>query len=62
LFLTQSVLHGKLPLVEVIGEPSYAEALLQDAAELDAAITFASEDALAKDWLLPEEDATWANL
>ena len=25
-------------------------------------ITIASESALAKDWLLPEEDAAWANL
>ena len=25
-------------------------------------ITIASEKALAKDWLLPEEDAAWANL
>ena len=25
-------------------------------------ITIASEGALAKDWLLPEEDAAWANL
>jgi addiction module RelB/DinJ family antitoxin len=26
------------------------------------AITFASEKALAKDWLLPEEDEAWRNL
>lgn len=25
-------------------------------------VTFASEQALAKDWLLPEEDVAWANL
>ncbi|MCL2081301.1 MAG: DUF2281 domain-containing protein [Oscillospiraceae bacterium] len=25
-------------------------------------ITLASEQSLAKDWLLPEEDAAWANL
>ena len=25
-------------------------------------ITLASESSLAKDWLLPEEDAAWANL
>jgi len=25
-------------------------------------ITLASESALAKDWLLPEEDEAWANL
>ena len=25
-------------------------------------ISLASESALAKDWLLPEEDAAWANL
>ena len=25
-------------------------------------VTFASESALAKEWLLPEEDAAWADL
>ena len=28
----------------------------------DNDITLASEPALAKDWLLPEEDAAWAHL
>ena len=27
-----------------------------------ADITLASEKSLAKEWLLPEEDSTWANL
>jgi DNA-damage-inducible protein J len=38
LFLTQSVIQGKLPISEVIAEPAYATALLCDAAEIDAAI------------------------
>jgi DNA-damage-inducible protein J len=38
LFLTQSVVQGKLPLTEVIAEPSYAEALLRDIQETDEAI------------------------
>ena len=29
---------------------------------LPSEITLASEKALAKDWLLPEEDEAWANL
>ena len=28
----------------------------------DSNIHFASENVLARDWLLPEEDAAWANL
>ena len=38
LFLKQSVIQGKLPINEVIAEPSYADILLRDAAEIDAAI------------------------
>ena len=38
LFLTQSVIQKRLPINEVVSEPSYAGALLQDAAEIDAAI------------------------
>jgi len=38
LFLTQSVIQGKLPINEVIAEPSYANALLRDAIETDATI------------------------
>ena len=39
LFLTQSIIQGKLPINEIIAEPLYAESLLRDAAETDAAIT-----------------------
>ena len=38
LFLTQSIIQGRLPINEVIAEPAYADALLRDAAETDAAI------------------------
>ena len=38
LFLTQSVIQGKLPINEVIAKPSYADMLLQDADEIDTAI------------------------
>ena len=38
LFLTQSVIQGKLPITEVIAEPSYAEALLRDVWETEEAI------------------------
>ncbi|MCL2433219.1 MAG: type II toxin-antitoxin system RelB/DinJ family antitoxin, partial [Clostridia bacterium] len=38
LFLTQSVIQRKLPLTEVVAEPSYGEALLRDFAEAKAAI------------------------
>ncbi|MCL2010765.1 MAG: hypothetical protein FWG71_09530 [Synergistaceae bacterium] len=31
-------------------------------ANLPNSITLASEKALAKDWLLPEEDEAWANI
>ena len=38
LFLTQSVIQGKLPINEVIAEPAYADILLRDAAEIDTEI------------------------
>jgi len=38
LFLRQSIIQGKLPISYVIAEPPYADALLRDAAEIDAAI------------------------
>ena len=38
LFLTQSVIQGKLPINEVIAEPDYADVLLRDAAEIDLKI------------------------
>ena len=56
LFLTQSVIQGKLPISEVIAEPAYADALLRDAAEIDAAIangtakTYDSLDDLFASW------------
>lgn len=56
LFLTQSVIQGKLPLTEVIAEPTYANALMSDADEIDAAIAnktarvYATPDELFKDW------------
>ena len=38
LFLTQSVIQGKLPIGEIIAEPSYTSLLLRDAVEMDDAI------------------------
>jgi len=38
LFLTQSVIQGKLPINEVIAEPAYVNILLRDAAEIDKEI------------------------
>ena len=51
LFLTQSVIQGKLPISEVIAEPAYMDALLRDAAEIDAAIA----NGTAKIYSTPEE-------
>ena len=51
LFLAQSVIQGKLPINEVIAEPSYANELLRDAAEIDAAIT----NGTAKIYTTPDE-------
>ena len=38
LFLTQSIIQGRLPINEVIAEPAYADVLLRDAEEIDEAI------------------------
>ncbi|MDR2615415.1 MAG: type II toxin-antitoxin system RelB/DinJ family antitoxin [Oscillospiraceae bacterium] len=58
LFLTQSVLQGKLPITEIIGESPYADALLRDAAEIDAAIA----DGTATVYANPDDlFASWAN-
>lgn len=38
LFLTQSVIQGKLPIAEVIAEPAYAEAVLRDISEVEKAV------------------------
>lgn len=56
LFLTQSVIQGRLPLTGVIAEPTYADALLRDAAEIDAAIAnetakiYATPNELFNEW------------
>jgi len=56
LFLTQSVIQGKLPINEVIAEPAYADILLRDAAEIDMEIAngktkvYASPKKMFKDW------------
>ena len=39
LFLTQSVIQGKLPINEVIAEPTYTDILLRDASKIDMDIT-----------------------
>jgi DNA-damage-inducible protein J len=56
LFLTQSVIQGRLPISEVIAEPVYAGALLYDAAEIDVAIP----NGTAKVYSTPDElFASW---
>ena len=56
LFLKQSIIQEKLPITEIIGEPAYADALLRDAAEIDAAIAngtakiYSTPDELFADW------------
>ena len=56
LFLTQSVIQGKLPINEVVAEPAYTRLLLQDAAEVDdaiadgTAIVYATPNALFEAW------------
>ena len=56
LFLTQSVVQGKLPIAEVVAVPQYADVLLRDAAETDTAIAngtttiYATPDELFKLW------------
>ena len=51
LFLRQSLIQGKLPIGEVVAEPDYADALLRDAAEIDAAIA----NGTAKIYATPDE-------
>ena len=38
LFLTQSVIQGKLPIAEVIAEPAYTEVILNDVSETEEAL------------------------
>jgi len=38
LFLTQSLIQGKLPIAEVVAEPAYADAVLRDVTETENAI------------------------
>jgi len=59
MFLRQSIMLGGLPFE--LKQPRYnseTESAMQEARN----ITLASEKALAKDWLLPEENEAWANL
>ena len=59
LFITQSVIQGKLPLTEIIAEPAYADILLRDAEEIDKAL--ADETATVYD--TPEDlFASWENV
>jgi DNA-damage-inducible protein J len=51
LFLTQSVIQGKLPLTEVVSEPAYADAVLQDIAETEKAL----QDGTAAVYKTPED-------
>ncbi len=51
LFLTQSVIQGKLPLTEVIAEPGYAEAILRDVSETEESI----RNGTAKVYKTPDE-------
>ena len=51
LFLKQSVIQGRLPIDEVIAEPDYADALMRDALEIDAAIA----DGTATIYSTPDE-------
>ena len=51
LFLTQSIIQGRLPINEVIAEPAYADVLLRDAEEIDAAIA----DGTATIYSTPDE-------
>ena len=48
LFVSQAVRERAIPFQVTARKPSNT--------------TLASESALSKDWLSPEEDATWANL
>jgi DNA-damage-inducible protein J len=58
LFLTQSVIQGKLPLATVVGEPVYADAVLRDISETETAIANGS----AEIYQSPDElFASWEN-
>jgi hypothetical protein len=50
-----------LPL-SVVDEVYQYVSFLKFKTKLPADITLASEQSLAKDWMLPEEDVAWANL
>ena len=56
LFLTQSVIQGRLPISEVIAKPTYENLLLDDAIEIDEAILngtatiYSTPDELFKSW------------
>ena len=56
LFLRQSVIQGKLPISEIIAEPTYMKALLNDATEIGAEIAngrakiYTSPDELFAQW------------
>jgi DNA-damage-inducible protein J len=60
LFLTQSLIQGKLPIAEVIAEPAYADAVLRDVRETERAVregtatVYETPDALFAAW--EEED------
>ena len=58
LFLSQSIIQGKLPINEVIAEPDYADALLRDAAGIDLEIA----NGTAKIYATPQKMfKTWEN-
>ena len=38
LFLTQSVIQGKLPIAEIIAEPAFTDTILNDVSETEKAI------------------------
>ena len=58
LFLTQSVIQGRLPIAEVVAEPCYASALLRDLDETEEAI----RNGTAKIYKTPDElFASWEN-
>jgi len=58
LFITQSVIQGKLPLTEIVAEPYYADLLLRDAEETDKAL----ENGTATIYNTPDElFASWEN-
>ena len=59
LFITQSVIQGKLPLTEIVAEPLFADILLHDAEEIDIALN----NGTATVYNTPEElFASWENV